>query len=98
MTTPPPLVQWKVTLQAGGIQLNNSIPAGDYTAADALSFANQIRTEALKGAAAHTVGTWLLSHGVPQEQVVAAINDLVARHSGSPALLQALDPIINPDA
>ncbi len=96
MTTPPPLVQWKVTLQAGGITLNSSIPAGDYGASEALDFANQIRTEALKGAAAHAVGTWLLTHGVTQEQALACINDLVARHAGSPVLLAALDPIINP--
>lgn len=98
MTNPSSLVTWKVTLEAGGVTLHSSISAGDYTASDALNFANQIRTEALKGAAAHAVGTWLLSHGIEQEKVLAAINDLVARHSGSPVLLQALDPIINPPA
>lgn len=96
MTTPPPLVQWTVTMQAGGVQLNQSILAGDYTAADALNFANQIRTEALKGAAAHAVGAWLISHGIAPAKALECVQDLVDRPAGSPALLQALAPITNP--
>jgi hypothetical protein len=96
MTNPTPIAQWKVTLQAGGIQLNQDILAGDYTAADALAFANVIVAEAKKGAAAHAVGTWLLSHGVAQAKVLACINDLVSRAAGSPALLAALAPVTDP--
>lgn len=96
MTEPTPLVKWKVGMQAGGVQLNQTIQAGDYSAADALSFANQIAAEAKKGAAAHAVGSWLLSHGIAQDKVLAAINDLVSRQAGTPALMHALAPIIDP--
>lgn len=96
MTTPPPLVQWKVTMQAGGVQLNQSIAAGDYTAADAMAFATQILTEAKKGAAAHAVGAWLMSHGIAPAKALECVSDLVERPTGTPALMQALAPITNP--
>lgn len=96
MTTPTPLVQWKVTLQSGGVQLNSQIAAGYYSAADAMNFANLILAEAKKGAAAHTVGAWLIQHGIDPAKALECVQDLVSRPSGSPALMQALDPIVNP--
>lgn len=98
MTTPPPLVEWNVNLQTGGITLNQTIQAGNYTSSAAMDFANQILTEARKGAAAHAVGSWLISHGIPAAKALECVRDLVERPAGSPALMQALAPITDPQA
>lgn len=96
MTTPEPLAKWTVNQQTGGVILNQTIAAGTYTAAQAMDLGQQLITEAKKGRDAHSVGMWLKSHGVAPAKALECVQDLVDRPAGSPALLQALAPITNP--